>query len=288
VSTTQVSLAWQPSTDDVGVTGYRVDRDGWQVGTTATNGFTDGGLAPSTTHTYYIYAYDAAGNLSDPSAPTVVTTTANSDPGSSYSTSFDQTENPISEGGKWVNGRTNGIDWNDGATADGNVHASVLTGADGSRYSDNIAHLSPSFKVFNPNQYAQGTIYRVPGYSASHEVELLLRFSISDHDAQGYEILWGVTGYLAIVRWNGQLGEYTVLYGTSVGDVPVPQDGDVMRAEMRGSMITVKINGTVVATADAAEIGIVWSSGQPGVGFWPVDDAIPENYGWKDFSAGSL
>ena len=30
-----------------------------------------------------------------------------------YSTSFTGTENPISEGGKWLNGATNGLDWCD-------------------------------------------------------------------------------------------------------------------------------------------------------------------------------
>src|SRR5438046_7973905 len=31
----------------------------------------------------------------------------------SYTTNFPLTENPISEGGNWINGLTNGIDWSD-------------------------------------------------------------------------------------------------------------------------------------------------------------------------------
>jgi hypothetical protein len=37
----------------------------------------------------------------------------------SYSTQFELDEDPISEGGMWINGRTDGIDWVDIVTKDG-------------------------------------------------------------------------------------------------------------------------------------------------------------------------
>ncbi len=52
------------STDNVGVTGYRIYRDGTQVGTTANTTYQDMGLSPSTTYTYTVSAYDAANNES--------------------------------------------------------------------------------------------------------------------------------------------------------------------------------------------------------------------------------
>jgi acid phosphatase type 7 len=64
----QVALGWQASTDNVGVTGYRVYRGATEiasVGGTTLN-YTDTGLAPGT-YTYTVRAVDAAGNLSDPS-----------------------------------------------------------------------------------------------------------------------------------------------------------------------------------------------------------------------------
>jgi hypothetical protein len=199
------------------------------------------------------------------------------------------TENPISEGSKWVTGKATGLDWNNPASASGYAYASVQSGATGSRYDDSIAHLNASSLPFNANQYAQGTVYLAPGYTASHEVELLLRFSISGHDAHGYEILWGLPGYLAVVRWNGPLGNYTALYDPGVGSIPVPKDGDVLRAEISGNIITVKRNGSTVATVDVTSGGGgVWSSGQPGIGFWPVDGATPKNFGWTSFQAGNL
>jgi len=37
ISSTQINLAWTASTDNVGVTGYQIFRNGVQVGTSATN-----------------------------------------------------------------------------------------------------------------------------------------------------------------------------------------------------------------------------------------------------------
>jgi hypothetical protein len=69
-----VSLAWEPSTDDVGVTAYRVLRNGAVVGSTAEPVWTDTALADSTDYRYRVQALDAAGNLSDPSAELTVRT----------------------------------------------------------------------------------------------------------------------------------------------------------------------------------------------------------------------
>lgn len=205
--------------------------------------------------------------------------------GTSYTTSFSLSENPINEGGKWVNGKAVGADWNDVKTTPGKAFASIASGLSGSRYNDSIAYLSPSFMAVTPNQYAQATVFRVAGYSASaHEVELLLRFKITRNNARGYEILWGATGYLAVVRWNGPLGNYTALYDGGLPGIGPAVDGDVLRAEITGSVIKVYKNGSLVATVTDGS----WTDGQPGMGFWPVDGATPQNFGWKTYAAGNF
>lgn len=204
--------------------------------------------------------------------------------GTSYSTSFSLTENPISEGGKWTNGKAVGLDWNDVKTTPGRAFASMQSGLTGSRYNDSTAHLSPSFMTYTPNQFAEGTVFRVAGYSASHEVELLLHFKITPNTARGYEVLWGATGYLAIVRWNGPLGNYTPLYDPGLPGIGPAADGDVLRAEMVGNVIKVYKNGALVATTTDG----TYTDGQPGMGFWPVDGATPQNFGWKNYTAGNL
>ncbi|MEY9967955.1 chitodextrinase [Streptacidiphilus sp. MAP12-16] len=79
-SATTVSLAWNPSTDNVGVTGYRVYQVAGSasslVGSTAATAFTLTGLTPSTSYTFDVTAQDAAGNSSTPSNTVAVTTDA--------------------------------------------------------------------------------------------------------------------------------------------------------------------------------------------------------------------
>ena len=76
VTATSAALSWTASTDDFGVAGYRIFRDGTQVGQVSTTAFTDTGLTSGTSYSYTVKAYDAAGNVSDASDPKVVSTPA--------------------------------------------------------------------------------------------------------------------------------------------------------------------------------------------------------------------
>src|SRR5712672_71953 len=77
VSSSQINLSWAASSDNVGVSGYRVFRNGTQIATTSATSFTHNtGLSPSTTFTYTVAAFDAAGNLSAQSSPASATTPA--------------------------------------------------------------------------------------------------------------------------------------------------------------------------------------------------------------------
>ena len=65
VSSSQINLSWTASTDNVGVQGYKVYRNGVQIATvTSGNSYSDTGLSPSTTYYYTVSAFDAAGNTS--------------------------------------------------------------------------------------------------------------------------------------------------------------------------------------------------------------------------------
>jgi len=75
-SASAIGLSWSASTDPVGVAGYNVYRNAVQVGTTTATAYTDSGLTAATTYTYTVAAYDAAGNVSAPSAPASATTFA--------------------------------------------------------------------------------------------------------------------------------------------------------------------------------------------------------------------
>ena len=79
---TTVTLNWTTSTDNVGVTGYTVYRNGVSIGSTSNSVFTltDTGLAPNTAYTYTVKAYDAAANYSVASNSLAVTTVADTTP----------------------------------------------------------------------------------------------------------------------------------------------------------------------------------------------------------------
>jgi glucose/arabinose dehydrogenase/chitodextrinase len=79
----QVGLSWTASTDNVGVTGYRVERcqganctNFAQIAAPSATGYSDTGVAPSTTYRYQVRAVDASGNLSAYSAVAEATTAA--------------------------------------------------------------------------------------------------------------------------------------------------------------------------------------------------------------------
>ena len=78
---TQVNLTWNASTDNVGVTGYTVYRNGSQLATVngSTLAYTDNSAAAMTTYSYSVDAFDAAGNHSAQSQPLSVTTPAPTD-----------------------------------------------------------------------------------------------------------------------------------------------------------------------------------------------------------------
>lgn len=73
---TSVTLKWAASTDAVGVTGYRVYRDGQLVTTVAGTTYTDTNIEPLKTYKYTVQAVDAAGNVSAQSAAASATTLA--------------------------------------------------------------------------------------------------------------------------------------------------------------------------------------------------------------------
>ncbi|MEV6244407.1 discoidin domain-containing protein [Lentzea sp. NPDC051838] len=79
-TSSSVSLQWTAATDNVGVTGYDVLRDGNVVGTATGTTFTDTALASGTQFSYTVRARDAAGNVG-PASNSVSATTQPAAPG---------------------------------------------------------------------------------------------------------------------------------------------------------------------------------------------------------------
>ncbi|MDO8742778.1 MAG: LamG-like jellyroll fold domain-containing protein, partial [bacterium] len=92
ISSNQINLSWAASTDNVGVSGYRIYRNGTQIATTATNSYSNIALSPATTYSYTVSAYDAAGNTSVQSSSASATTPSAPLPSASYITAYGMNE----------------------------------------------------------------------------------------------------------------------------------------------------------------------------------------------------
>lgn len=74
VSDTRINLSWSAATDNVGVTGYRITRDGSTLTEVSGTSHADTGLTPNTQYTYTVAAFDFAGNVGTASSEAQATT----------------------------------------------------------------------------------------------------------------------------------------------------------------------------------------------------------------------
>jgi hypothetical protein len=187
-----------------------------------------------------------------------------------YTTNFDLTELPISEGGAWH--RSSGTVFTDVSTAGG-----IAFGTNGARneYDDSYALLSG----FGPDQQAQAVVFRSPSLvtdpTITHEVELLLRFSDDATTARGYECTFNYAGDVLGARWNGMIGDFTPL-NIAGGAGNLGRDlvsGDVIKCTIVGSTISFYVNGVLMGQATDS----TFATGQPGIGFFTRPAGVSDN-----------
>ena len=184
----------------------------------------------------------------------------------SYATSFVATERPISEGGKWISGKTTGGDWADVRTSVGLAYGTESGNGEGDEaYDDSTALLTGTWGA---DQTVEAEVRSVrPSDRDFEEVELRLRSSLSRHNAKGYEVLFrcskAADAYASIARWDGRLGRFTYLSQKKGPEFGVA-NGDIVKATAVGSVITGYINGVEVIRATDS----TYADGRPGMGFW--------------------
>lgn len=224
-----------------------------------------------------------------------------------YYTTFNTgTANPISEGGRWVNGGTTGLDWSD-VQISGGVACGTQTNSQGTigpPYNDSSAVLTGTWPkdqevictVFSQNQDSAGGHFQ--------EVEILLRHSITANINRGYEVLWRCTSdgsqYLDVVRWDGALNNFDNYGGAThkvaADGLPGITNGCQVRATIIGNTITAYQRATPT-TASWTQI-IAWDissdtnkwQGNPGMGFWnrATGTAANTDYGFTMYNARGL
>lgn len=68
-TTASITLSWSASSDNVGVSGYKVFRDGVAAGNVTSTSFTDKNLVSNSSYVYTVSAFDVNGNVSKLYAP---------------------------------------------------------------------------------------------------------------------------------------------------------------------------------------------------------------------------
>jgi hypothetical protein len=248
---------------------------------TATGGrVTDTGsfTAGDSTGKYRIVATLRGGSLADTAEVTITPTTARN-----ITTSFPLTENPISEGGRWIGGGSVGHDWTDISTTAGLAIGHQV----GASFTDATAIVGGEW---GPDQRVTARAYTTrQNDECFQEVEMRLRTTVAPSRITGYEISYkashGPNAYLIIVRWNGPLGDFTYLYNTR-GDRFGLRTGDVVGARIVGNLITAYKNGQTMARV----IDETFTSGNPGMGFnlsnkTPACRGTNGDYGFTSFTA---
>ena len=209
---------------------------------------------------------------------------ADQPPVRSYRTRFQLDEDPISEGGMWLNGLTDGIDWADVVTEGGVAHGGRVRMAVAERRAEQgnldvtaMDDAGPIGDYDDPtaviggdwgrNQHVKATVFsRNQTEDYFQEVEIRLRTTITPHSITGYEVFWRClkteNAYAEIVRWDGAIGSWASL-ARQQGPQWGVKDGDVVEASIVGNVIRSFINGVEVLSATDATYG----AGSPGIGF---------------------
>jgi len=188
----------------------------------------------------------------------------------SYSTNFvGLTQNPLSDGGRWIHGGTTGLLWRDVQCTPGFAYG---TGPSASPpYDDPTAVLTG---VWGTVQTAEATVQVTAIEEVNQEVELRLLTTITPNRIVGYEVMWSITTntYIDIRRWDGttDLSSYVQIGFLPSGTSPQLQTGYRIKATVDSSGVfrayTDSGGGYVLMLTSSADL--TYRSGSPGMGFF--------------------
>lgn len=200
----------------------------------------------------------------------------------SYTTNFPSDEDPISENGRWIGGKTTGLAWADFRSASGVAYGKQL-GTSPGLYDDSIALVTGNW---GSNQTVEATVKTVnQNDNVFEELEIRLRSTITPNNSNGYECLFSArsssNAYVQIVRWNGPFADFTLLDATG-GSSMALHNGDTIKCTANGSTITAYINGVQkLQVTDGT-----YSGGSPGIGAYLQNaSGLNGDYGFTSFTA---
>jgi len=225
-SATSVALAWNASTDNVGVTSYEVFRGGVSAGTTTSTAFTVTGLTANTSYSFTVKAKDAAGNVSAAStALTVTTGTTAANIALNKSVTVSSVELAGLEGPKAVDGN-------------GTTRWSSLQAIDPQWISVDL-----------------GGSYNLTGVKVTWEAAYATAYQVQiSADGNNWTNLKSITGNTALVNDHTGLsgtGRYIRIYGTTRG---TPYGYSIYELEVYGTPAQTATNLALNKTAASSSI----------------------------------
>jgi hypothetical protein len=260
----QVHLSWTASTDNVGVTGYLVERQGSQsfvqVGTSTGTSYDDAGLAAGSSYSYRVRATDAAQNLSQYSGVASVTTQA----GPAASDNFNRADGGL------------GVNWAKPVPASEN-NLVIVNNQVGVDVENGHNYAFWSAGSFSQDQYSQVRISNVgPWNGVIARAQLFIdRFYMA--------FVMGPNDYRIYLRKDG------VYYSLITGSTETWVAGDIIRLETSGFnpvQLTLLQNGNPVLTYTDTTENLV--GGSPGIGIYSPSGNHLAIDDWEGGDLGTL
>ncbi|RMA65923.1 M4 family metallopeptidase [Ulvibacter antarcticus] len=202
VTDNTVNLAWNASTDNVGVTGYDVYQGASNLGTVTGTTAQITGLTAGTAYSFRVRAKDAAGNVSGYSNTVNVTTTGGGG-GSGCAggiSSFPYSESFESGLGAWTQSTADDINWTRDSGGTPSSNTGPTTGAQGSWYM--------YVEASSPNYPSKRAILNSPCFDLGSESAATLTFGYHMYGAADM-------GSIALEASNDNGGSWTSLWSQS-------------------------------------------------------------------------
>ena len=235
-SKTSLTLEWNASTDDVGVTGYRVFRNGVEIGTVTGTAHEFAGLTCSTSHELEVEALDGSDNVSPRALEAASTSLCNGPVGLVASYRFD-------EGAGTVAGDSSG-----------NGHGGAVTGASWTGAGRHGGALAFDGIDDHVSLGALGTFYQ-----SAFTLQAWVRKQSETRNDTGVVGSWSGDGPMI---WVDHLAtRYRLTLGGSFGGYldsghnPVAGEWQHLAATYDGTIARFYVDGVEVASRTAASVG---------------------------------
>ncbi len=255
ITQTSFTLAWNASTDNVGVTGYDVYQNGSLIGSVTGTSADITGLTASTTYAMTVKAKDLAGNVSATSSTLNVTTDDQTGGGCTGGI----TSYPYSQGfegsiGDWTQDSNDDIDWTVDASGtpssstgpssadEGTYYIYVESSGSGTGYPNKVATInSPCFDLTAEDNASFNFAYHMYG-SSMGTMELQ-----ASTDGTSWTTLWTKSGDQGN-SWYDATVSLSAYYGASVQLRYVATTANSYRSDFAIDNISVTTGSTPTGT----------------------------------------